>query len=132
MPISGYELTLVGATLLAMPGVKSVNVGGVEVDFDEVKTVADVNRIVTNIPMAVRHKEMEVVFVYSKALKATLVAAAEAQTKDTLTLTDVEDSTHVGAGFVKSVDGPNLDTDGHAILNVSFKPETKWAFTAGT
>jgi hypothetical protein len=132
MPISGYDLTLVGATLGDLVGIKSINVGGVEVDFDEVKTVEDVNRIVSNIPMAVRHKPMEAVFVYSKALKATLVAAAEAQTKDTLTLTDVESSTHVGAGYVKTADGPNLDTDGHAILNASFQPETRWAFTAGT
>ena len=45
MAISGYGLTLVGTSIGAISGIEDVTVGGVRVEFSEVKQDADTNRI---------------------------------------------------------------------------------------
>lgn len=131
MAISGYGLTLAGASIGALTGVKSISVGGLELDFDEIKTVSDTNRITEHLPLAVREQPMEVTFVYNKTIYDTLRDAVKAQTEDTFTLTDSENSTHVGLGYVGKVGSKNLDTDGHAVFSATLQPKTSWAFTAG-
>lgn len=131
MAITGYSLTLVGSTSGAMAGVKNVSVGGLELDFDEIATVSDTNRVVENLPTKVREQAMEVTFKYTKAIYNTLRTALLAQTSETWTLTDSESSTEAGTGYVRRVGGKVLGTDGHAEFTASIQPQTKWTFTAG-
>ena len=130
MAQTGYGLTLSGASLGSLTGIESVTVGGVEVDFDVIKTVSDTNRIPENLPMAVREQPMELVFAWNKTIYNTLRNAAIARTEDTFTLTDVGSSTDVGAGFVAHVGGKTLNTEGHTVFNCRLQPKTSWTFTA--
>jgi hypothetical protein len=132
MSISGYGLTLVGASLGAFAGAQSVNVGGIEVNFDEIITVDQTDRITESLALAVREGPMEVVFNWNKTLHQTLRNACKAITEDTFTLTDSENSIHAGLGWVAKVGGRNLDPQGHSIFNVTLKPKKAWDFTPGT
>jgi len=133
MPISGYSATaaLTGSTTGALiANFQSVTVGGVTLDFSEVKEVDDTNRIPTNLPMTVREAPMEVVMTYVKTLYDAARDAVKAQTSETWTLTDAGSSTHIGAGYISGVSGLNFDTDGHATYTITITPATTWAFTA--
>ena len=133
MPISGYSATaaLTGSTTGALiANLQSVTVGGVTLDFSEVKEVDDTNRIPTNLPMTVREAPMEVVMTYVKTLYDAARDAVKAQTSETWTLTDAGSSTHIGAGYISGVSGLNFDTDGHATYTITITPATTWAFTA--
>ena len=133
MAISGYSATtaLTGSTTGALIGdLQSVTVGGVTLDFSEVKEVDDTNRIPTNLPMTVREAPMEVVMTYVKTLYDAARDAVKAQTSETWTLTDAGSSTHIGTGYISGVSGLNLDTDGHAAYTITITPATTWAFTA--
>lgn len=136
MAINGYGLTLVGAAvsgstpLGAITGIEGIQIGGLEVDFDEIATVADLNHVVENLPGKVREGPMTITLAYSKTIYAAFRTAATTHTLNAWTLTDIGGSTHVGDGYVKSVGGKNLDTNGHASFNVALQPKTQWAFTA--
>lgn len=129
--ISGYDLTLVGASLGSFAGAGSVVVGGLEVDVAEYACVDDTDDVPEKLPLAVREQPMEVTFKYAKALYDTLRDAAKAKTNDTFTLTDSDSSTHVGAGWVTKVGPLNLSTDGISEFTVTLTPQTTWTFTAG-
>jgi hypothetical protein len=128
--ISGYGATLAGAALGALTQVEEITVGGLTVDFSEVKQVSDTNRIPTNLPLTVREAPLEVRFTYDKTVYDTLRDAAKARTEDTFTLTDSGSSTHVGLGYVASVAGQSLGTEGHSVFTVTLQPKTSWTFTA--
>jgi len=133
MAISGYSATtsLTGSTTGALVGdIQSITVGGLTLDFSEVKGVGDTNRIPTNLPMTVREAPMEVVMTYVKTLYDAARDAAKAQTSETWTLTDADSSTHIGTGYISGVSGLNYDTDGHATYTITITPATTWAFTA--
>lgn len=130
MGISGYDLTLVGASLGSFAGVNTVSVGGVEVDVAEYLAVDDTDYVPEKLPMAVREQPMEVTIKYAKTLYNTLRDAALGKTLDTFTLTDSESSTHVGAGWVTKCGPVNLGTTDISEFTVTITPQTKWAFTA--
>lgn len=131
MASSGYGLTLTGSSTGAIEGdIQDVTVGGITVDFSEIKQVGDVNRIPEMHPMTVREGTMEVTMTYIKTIYATLRSAAIARTEETWTLVDSESSTHIGLGFVSGVTGRSLNTDGHDVYTVSIQPKTSWPFTA--
>ena len=75
--ISGYGLTLSGASLGSFTGIESVTIGGLEVDFSEIRQVSDTNRIPENLPLTVREQPMEIVFTYNKTIYDTLRDAAK-------------------------------------------------------
>ncbi|MDX9780776.1 MAG: hypothetical protein RBT66_07040 [bacterium] len=127
---SGYGMTLAGGTTGSLSGVESVTIGGLELDFDEIATVADTNRIVENLPTKVREQPMEVTLKWNKTVYNACRTALLAQTDEEWTLTDAGSSTHIGNGFVRSVGSVNLDTDGHQRYTVSIQPKTSWAFSA--
>jgi len=131
MAISGYGLTVVPTALLTITAdVQSVTIGGVTLDFSEVKGVGDTNRIPTNLPMTVRESPIEITLTYAKANYAKLRTALKEQTSDTWTVTDSGGSTHAGLGYVAGVSGLNYDTDGHATYTVTVQPTTSWTYTA--
>ena len=131
MANSGYGLTLTGSSTGALAGdIQDVTVGGITVDFSEVKQVGDVNRIPEMCPLTVREGTMEVTMTYDETLYAALRTAAIARTEETWTLTTEDSSTHVGLGFISGVTGTSLNTDGHAIYTLTLQPKTSWAFTA--
>jgi len=130
MALSGYGLTLAGATLGSLSGVKTINVGGIELDFDEIATVGDTNRITEHLPLKCRELPMEVTFKMESTVYATLRSAVKAQASDTFTLTDSMSSTDVGVGFVAFVGGKNYDTDGHSQFSARIQPKTSFVFTA--
>lgn len=130
MGISGYGLTLSGASLGSLTGIESVTVGGLELDFSEIRQVSDTNRIPENLPLTVREQPMEIVFTYNKTIYDTLRDAAKARTEDTFTFTDSGSSIHAGAGFVAGVTGTGYSTDSHATFTCRLQPKTSWTFTA--
>lgn len=130
MAINGYGLTLAGSTTGSITGIESITVGGLELDFDEIATVADTNRVVENLPGKVREGPLTVTIAYAKTLYNACRNAVLAQTSQTWTLTDSGSSTHAGTGYVQSVSGKNLDTNGHATFRLTIRPATKWTFTA--
>lgn len=130
MATSGYGLTLTGGTTGALAGdIEDVTVGGLTVDFSEVKQVGDTNRIPENLPMTVREAPMEVTLTYDETIYNTLRTNIKALTEETWTLTGADSSTHVGTGFIASVSGLSKNTDGHAVYTVTIQPKTSWAFT---
>jgi hypothetical protein len=131
MSITGYGLTLAGASTGSITGIKSISIAGLTVASDEIATVGDTNRVVENLPLGVREGPMTVTIKYVKALYATLRTAALALASEVWTLTDVESSTHVGSGFISGVGEKTLGTDGHATFTLTITPATKWVFTAG-
>jgi hypothetical protein len=131
MAISGYALTLTGGTTGALAGdIQDVTVGGISVDFSEVKQVSDTNRIPENLPLTVREAPMEVTMTYDETLYNTLRTNLIALTEETWTLTGSDSSTHVGTGFIAAVSGLSMNTDGHAVYTVTLQPKTSWSFTA--
>jgi hypothetical protein len=130
MALSGYSATLAGTSLGSLAGVEEITVGGLTVDFSEIKNLGDTNRIPENLPLAVREAPMEIRFTYDKTVMDTLRTAAKARTEDTFTLTDSGSSTHVGLGFIGAVGGQVLGTEGHSVFNVTLQPKTSWTFTA--
>ncbi|HUX17240.1 MAG TPA: hypothetical protein VMW52_12260 [Phycisphaerae bacterium] len=131
MAISGYSLTVVPTALLTITAdVQSCTIGGVSLDFSEVKQPNDTNRIPTNLPMTVRESPIELVMTYVKANYAKLRTALKGQTSDTWTVTDSAGSTHAGLGVVASVSGLTLGTDGPATYTATIQPTTTWVFTA--
>lgn len=130
MASSGYGLTLTGSSTGALAGdIQDVTVGGITVDFSEIKQVADTNRIPEMFPMTVREGTMEVTMTYDETLYAALRSAAIARTEETWTLTTDDSSTTIGLGFVSGVTGQSLNTDGHAVYTLTLQPKTSWAFT---
>ena len=131
MAISGYGLTLTGSTTGALAGdIQDVTVGGISVDFSEVKQVSDANRIPENLPLTVREAPMEVTMTYDETLYNTVRTNLIALTEETWTLTGSDSSTHAGLGFLSAVSGTSYNTDGHAVYTVTLQPKTSWAFTA--
>lgn len=130
MAINGYGLTLAGSTTGSITGIEGISIGGIELEFDEIATVADTNRVVESLPGKVREGDMTVTIAYAKTLYGACRTAVLSQTLNTWTLTDSGGSTHVGAGYVKNVGGKNLDTNGHATFTLTIRPQTKWVFTA--
>jgi hypothetical protein len=130
MALSGYGLTVVPTVLLTITAdVQSVTIGGLTLDFSEVKQVGDTNRIPTNLPMTVREAPMEIVLTYVKANYDKLRDAVIGQTSDTWTVTDSVGNIHAGIGYVSSVTGVNYDTDGHATYTATVTPQTSWVYT---
>ncbi len=132
MSISGYGTTLSGASLGALTGIEAIQMGDLEVRFDEIATLADVNYIVENLPLSVREGPMVATFNHNKTIMATLRTAIIDRTLDTYTLTDQESSTHAGAAYVAKVGGANEDTQGHKTFKAEFQPQRSWAFTAAS
>lgn len=130
MAQSGYGLTLSGASVGSITGVKNINVGGIELDFDEIATVGDTNRITEHIPLKCRELPMDITLKMESTVYATLRSAVKAQTSDTFTLTDSMGSTDIGVAFVARVGGKNYDTDGHSQFSISLQPKTSFVFTA--
>lgn len=130
MSISGYSATLVGSTSGAITGIRSVSVGGVTLNFDEVRTVADTNRVSTHLPLGVAEGPMTVTLDYNKTIYNALRNAVLAQTSETWTLTDAGSSTEAGTGYVASVTDRLLGTEAAATLQATLMPATKWTFTA--
>ena len=131
MAISGYGLTVVGtATGAITADVQAVNIGGLTLDFSEIKEVGDTNRIPTNLPMTVRDAPIEITMTYDETLYNTLHAKLLSLATDTWTITGSDSSTHVStAAYVSAVSGLNYDTDGHATYTVTLTPTTGWTFT---
>jgi len=130
MAISGYSGTLAGSTTGAVSGIESISVGGVTLNFDEIATVADTNRVAEHLPLGVVEGPMTVTIRYVKAIYNSLRNAVLGQTSETWTLTDAGASTHVGTGIVASVSDLQLGTANHAVFTCTIMPTTKWAFTA--
>ncbi len=130
MATSGYGLTLTGGTTGALAGgIQDVTVGGISVDFSEVKQVGDTNRIPENLPMTVREAPMEITMTYVETLYNTLRTNLIALTEETWTLTGSDSSTHVGLGFIAAVSGLSRNTDGHEVYTITLQPKTSWSFT---
>jgi len=132
MSISGYGLTLNDSVLGDFAGVESVQIGDLVISFDEIKTVSDVNRVLESMPLGAKDGNIDITMKWNRTLYNILrTAALDMTTVRTFTLTDVESSTFVGDGFIETVGGQNLDTNGHAVFTVILRPQTIWAFTAG-
>lgn len=130
MAISGYSATLAGSSSGSITQIESITVGGLNLGFDLIRTFGDTNRVGEHLPLGVEESPIEVTISYVKTLYNSLRNALLAQTSETWTLTDSGASTHVGTGYVASVSGKKLGTDGHAFYTVTLMPATKWAFTA--
>ena len=131
MAISGYGMTVSASVTGAITAdVESLTVGGLTLDFSEVKQLDDTNRIPTNLPMTLRDSPLELVMTYDETLYNTLRALLVAQTSRTWTITGSDSSTHVSAAWVSSMTGLNYDSDGHATYSMTITPATTWAFTA--
>jgi hypothetical protein len=87
------------------------------------------NRIVENLPLAVREQALEITFVYDKAVYDTLRDAVLAQTEDEFTLMDEEGSTDIGDAVVSHCGDMVLGSDGHAQFTAALTPSTAWEFT---
>jgi hypothetical protein len=130
MAISGYGATLAGSTTGAITGIERLSVGGLTLNFDEVATVGDTNRVAEHVPLGVVEGPITLTIKYVKAIYNSLRNALLAQTSETWTLTDSASSTHVGSGTVASVSDEELGTGGHSVFQCTIMPATKWVFTA--
>lgn len=131
MAISGYSLTLIGGSTGALTTeVQDVTVGGLSVDFSEVKQVDDTNRIPTNLPLTVREAPMEITMTYNSTIYNTLRTNLTALTSETWTLAGSDSFDHEGTGYISAVSGLSLNTDGHAVYTVTLQPTTSWVFAA--
>ena len=128
--ISGYALTLTGGTTGALAAqVEDVTVGGITIDFSEVKQVDDTNRIPTSLPLTVREAPLEVTLTYDETMYETLRDNAIALTSETWTLTLSDGSKLEGTGYIASVSGLSFNTDGHAVYTITIQPATAFDFT---
>lgn len=131
MSKTGYGATLIGAALGSITGIKNMEVGGVTVTFERLRTVADAKKCGTQIPIDWTQGPITLTLDWNKTVYNTLAAAAKAHTKDTFTATDVEASVRVGAGYVAEVGAVPDDPSRLSEFTVSLEPETDWSFTPG-
>lgn len=129
---SGYGLTLSGGTTGSITGIKSVAFGKLKLSFDQVKTVADTNRILENVPLGVEEEPMVVTLRDNATIEDALRDAVEAQTLETWTFTDSVGSTKIGSGYVEDVGGDTFGTDGTPEFSATIRPQRSWAMTAVT
>jgi hypothetical protein len=132
MTQSGYGLTLSGSTSGSLTGIKSVAFGKLKISFDQVKTVADVNRVLENVPLGVEEEPMVVTFKDNPVVEAALRDAVKGQTLETWTFTDSEGSTRIGAGYTEDVGGHTFGTDGTPEFSATIRPQRSWALTERT
>lgn len=135
MPATGYGSSLVASALGTFPNVKSIKLGGLEVEMKEVACVTDTNKIPTKLPNKVRDGNIDLVMVYDEGgqeLYEDLRNAAKSAAQDDFTLTDSTGSTHAGMGYVAKVGELTIDTDNEETYTVTLTPVTTWDFTGAT
>jgi hypothetical protein len=131
MSKTGYGLTFSGAAIgsIASTLIKRITVGAPALRTERIRTVGDTYRAGTAVPLDFTDGKMTLVYDWNKTVHNTLRAACRDRTKDTLTFTDSEGSTWVGAGYVETPGEVPDDTQTPTECTAVFEPETVWVLT---